>query len=281
MPHDLCKARGWMRRLALGLTVLAAVGAEAQQSKKKAALPTFPDGPNKGRYAVYQHAKFNAWIDATGTPWVQPLDAGKPVGKPFSCHAVSPYYNPEAAHKGRPIAEFISPAPPAVIPATGGKIKLQGKLEEDVPFEVEYEFKGNVIIAAGGCKDHSKVQYPTRFRLLSSFPATHNFTNDTPRAIVEAQTAGLTVELKGEGKKGETQVIPYALAKSLGGNHEYVLIRGPYAPRAVLFKPVGREGSLGGWLYPGRAPWQGFLVLYSNKDQGFSSMKNKVSVQID
>jgi|GEM_PF-6541283 len=152
MPHDLCKARGWMRRLALGLTVLAAVGAEAQQSKKKAALPTFPDGPNKGRYAVYQHAKFNAWIDATGTPWVQPLDAGKPVGKPFSCHAVSPYYNPEAAHKGRPIAEFISPAPPAVIPATGGKIKLQGKLEEDVPFEVEYEFKGNVIIAAGGCK---------------------------------------------------------------------------------------------------------------------------------
>lgn len=47
-------------------------------------LPVFEDGPWKGKFAVYEHANFDFWIDAAGGATVQLKENGKPVGKPFT-----------------------------------------------------------------------------------------------------------------------------------------------------------------------------------------------------
>jgi len=246
------------------------------------ALPTFASGPQAGKHAVYQHEKFSAWFDAKGLLWVQPLDAGKPVGKAFSCLTVEPYYNDKGTTWVRPMKRFQDPPAPVVIPASGGKIRLKGRLEGDVPFTADYEFAGNTIKAAGGCQDKPSTKPPTSFRLLARFAPTHSFPTGTPAAQIEAATRGMTLEVRLKTVKTPPTVYTYSTAiRNLWGPYSAMIVRGAFGPRVITFKPGGREGALHGYIYEGYSPWRGFCAQYITQGKKINLSQNEALMTIE
>jgi len=247
------------------------------------ALPTFASGPHARKHAVYQHEKFSAWFDAKGVLRVQPLDKGKPVGRAFTCLAVEPFYvDKSGTYWARAPKRFLDPSAPSVIPSGGGKIRLKGRLDENIPFTAEFTFSGNTIKASGGCQDNPATTPPTRFRLMARFSPTHSFTNTPPAAQIEAATKGMTLEVRPKTDPNSPTVYPYA-AKilNLAGPYASMIVRGAFGPRVVTFKPVGREGILYGYIYSGYSPWQGFCVQYITQGKKINLTQNESLMTIE
>jgi len=245
-------------------------------------LPVFTSGTNTGKHAVYQHEKFTAWFDAKGILRVQPLDKGKPVGKAFTCLAVEPYYNAKDATWPRSMKRFQDTTPPSVIPASGGKIYLRGRLIDNIPFKAEYTFSGNTIKASGGCADPPSVTPPTYFRLLTYFSATHPLPATTPLAEIEALTRGMTVEARPVASGLPAELHPYSKSiRSLAGPYTVMITRGAFGPRVITHRPVGKEGHLRGYIYTGFKAWQGYYAQYITQGKKINLAHNEAIMVID
>jgi len=245
-------------------------------------LPVFTSGMHTGKHLLYQHEKFVAWIDAKGWLRVQPLDGGKPAGRAFSCLTVEPYYNDKGTTVARPMQRFQDVSAPAVLPASGGKFRLKGRLEENIPFVAEYTFSGNIIKATGGCQDHPSTKPPTNFRLLTRFAPTHSFPQGTPLEKIEAATRGLFVEVIPVGAGGQKIVYPYSVAlPSLYGPYTLMTARGAFGPRVITFKPTGKEGRLHGYIYAGFCPYQGWCVQYITQGKRINLSQNEATMIIE
>jgi hypothetical protein len=243
-------------------------------------LPVFTSGVHTGKHAVYQHEKFTAWFDAKGILWVQPLDKGKPVGKRFTCLAVEPFYSDKGTTPVRPMKRFQDVTPPAVIPS-GGKFRIKGRLELNVPFTADYTFSGNTIKATGGCQDQPSTKPPTSFRLLSRFAPSHDFPATTPVDQVAAATRGMTLEVRLKAT-GESAAYPYSKSiNNLYGPYTVIIARGAFGPRVITFKPVGKEGNLHGYIYEGYRPWQGFCTQYITQGKKINLSQNEASMTIE
>lgn len=274
------KNKMWGGMLAAALMFCAQAMGQAVRDGYAEALPTFTSGPHAGKHAVYQHEKFLAWFDAKGELFVQPLNAGKPVGKAFSCLTVAPYYSAKGTTYTRRMKRFQDFSQPAVIPSKGGKIRIKGRVEDDIPFTADYTFEGNTIQATGGCQDKPNTKPASNFRLLTRFPATHSFPATTPTPEIEAATAGMILELYSTGQS--TVVHPFAKAiRSLHGPYAAMIVRGAYAPRVITFKPTGREGRLQGYIYEGRRPWQGFYVQYITQGKKINLSQNEATMIVE
>jgi hypothetical protein len=271
--------------LLVAVTAAVAAGpAPAPTEKKVETLPTLTNSPYAGKYAVYQHAKFTAWLDAKGMLWVQPLDNHKPVGAAFQCLCVQPYYNDvRGGCPGRPIHQFEDPPAPVVIPATGGKVRLKGWLIEDIPFKVEYEFMDNTIRAAGGCADKPSITPPTNFRLMASFNQLPMLNPQTATLDqIKAATQGMTLEARRKTGPKPNVVIRYGESISeFFGPFETITVRGVFGPRVINFKPHGSEGALCGWIYQGFAPWRGWIVQYITQGQKINLSQNEARLTIE
>ncbi|MCX7887803.1 MAG: hypothetical protein N3B01_11205 [Verrucomicrobiae bacterium] len=272
--------------------LIAAVGAEAvlagappvlpiRKEEFVETLPVFTSGTHSNRHAVYQHEKFLAWITAKGLLYVQPLDAGKPVGRTFSCMCVSPYYAAKGTTYGRRMKDFQEFGQPVVIPSNGGTVRFKGRLEEEVPFAVEYTFEGNCIRARGGCQDRPSTKPPTRFRLLTQFGATHRFKEDTPTEQIKAATAGMTLEVHLlDGKT--TKTYPYWQGlKGIDGPCSEMIVRGVFGPRVLRFKPTGREGQLSGRVYTGFRLCQGYYISYTTQGKKINLRDTEVTMIVE
>ncbi len=247
-----------------------------------AALPTFASGPHARKHAVYQHEKFSAWFDAKGILRVQPLDKGKPVGKAFTCLGVEPYYSAKGTTWVRAMKRFQDTTPPVVIPAGGGKLRLKGRLDENIPFTAEYTFSGNTIKATGGCQDNPYTKPPTYFRLLTRFSPSHSFTNFTSAAEIEAATKGMTLEVRPKATGLPETVYPYSRSiPNLSGPYTAMITRGAFGPRVITHKPVGKEGALHGYIYTGFKAWQGYCAQYITQGKKINLAHNEASVTID
>ncbi|MCX7887804.1 MAG: hypothetical protein N3B01_11210 [Verrucomicrobiae bacterium] len=272
----------WMSA-AMVMGVLVVCGSLPAQTVRDGfveALPVFTSGPHTNKHAVYQHEKFVAWMDGKGVLWVQPLDGGKPVGRAFSCHTVVPYYSAKGATWAREMERFQEPSAPVVIPAKGGKLRIKGRVEGDIPFVAEYTFEGNAVKATGGCQDKPTTKPPSNFRLLTRFAATHRFAVDTPEEQVRVATEGMTLEVR--PLSGSAVVYPYWKAiKTLYGPYSAMIVRGAFGPRVLTFKPTGKEGVLRGYIYENRAPWQGFYVQYITQGKKINLAANEVVLIVE
>ena len=254
---------------------------QLRRDEYAAALPTFSAGPHAGKHAVYEHEKFHAWITAKGSLHVQPLDAGKPVGKPFSCWSVSPYYSAKGTTYGRRVADFQEFGQPVVIPSKGGSIRISGRLVEEIPFTVEYTFEGNTIKARGGCRDRPSTKPSTTFRLITQFAATHRFSAETPTAQIAAATKGMTLEARlADGKSSKTYPYWQGL-RGIAGPCSAMIVRGVFHPRVITFKPTGRTGRLQGYIYTGRRLCQGYYLAYTTQGKKIALSDTEATMIIE
>jgi hypothetical protein len=245
------------------------------------ALPVFTSGVHTGKHAVYLNEKFTAWFDAKGILWVQPLDKGKPVGRAFTCLAVEPYYSDKGTTWVRPMKRFQDVTPPAVIPS-GGKFRIKGRLELNVPFTADYTFSGNTIKATGGCADPPATKPPTSFRLLSRFSPSHGFPATTPVDQVEAATKGMTLEVRPKASGLGPTVYPYSKSiPILYGPYTVMIARGAFGPRVITHKPTGKEGQLHGYIYEGNRPWQGFCAQYITQGKKINLSQNEATMTVE
>jgi hypothetical protein len=255
---------------------------EKAESLVVAKLPTFAKGKYKGKHAVYQTPTFEAVMDDTSTLWIQPLDgSGKKVGKPFVCYHVRPYYvPPNGQQRDRGIASFTNPPQPSEQPE---RIHIEGKLIEEVPFVVEYEFRGNTITAAGGCADVPGLEAPTNFRLLCSFSPSHSIQPEVEqedRVKLLKDCVLVTREVTADGRRKSIRY-PYYETMRFSGNFEEAQVKGLYGPRAIEFSPSPNpEGRLCGYVYSDFCPWQGYVVQYITQGTKINLRKNRTQMTV-
>jgi len=245
-------------------------------------LPTFTKGKYKGKHAVYRAPTFEAVMDAAGALWVQPRDnEGKPVGKAFLCYHVQPYYVPVGGrHYARKIASFEDPPEPCKQP---DRIHLRGKLAEDIPFEVVYEFEGNTITASGGCADVPDLETPTRFRLLSRFPRSHKIPNNMEQDEREKLLKDCILITRETPAKGRPKTFryPYYDTMRFSGTMDKAQVKGLYGQRMIEFKPKsGNEGRLSGYVYSDFCPWEGYIIQYITQGSKINLRKNRATVTV-
>lgn len=264
-----------------GLCAVALVATAEERPTNE--LPTFEDGQSKGMHAVYRHANFIATMDKKGVLAVQPMDKGKAVGVPFVFFQLSPYYVDPAkrGHQNRPVASFDKPGKPTEQPRA---VLLKGLLADDVAFEVEYEFSGNTITVSGGCADPRRIEFPTQFRLSTSFRQSHDIQPQVEQEDREALLKDCVLVTKETmGKRATTFEYPYYNTMRFSGALEDVEVRGAYAPRVVRIQPARTvEGRMVGSIYTNNCPWQGFGVYYHTPDAArINRLRNKITLTID
>jgi len=267
--------------VALGALWGAATDEKAERTPV-AKLPTFTEGKYKGKHAVYRAPTFVAVMDDSSAISVQPLDGkGKPVGKAFVCYHVQPYYVPpnDLQHE-RPIASFEDPPQPSKQPQ---RIYLRGKLVDGVPFEVQYEFDGNTILAAGGCADVAGLEAPTNFRLLCRFPPSHSIAPNVEqedRVKLLKDCILLTREETNEGRHKSCRY-PYYEVMRFSGIFEQAQVKGLYGERVIEFEP-GRnsEGRLCGYIYSDSCPWQGYVIQYITQGTKVDLRRNRAQMTV-
>lgn len=268
------------------MMVLGCLRAGAAEEKTGSAivskLPTFTKGKYKGKHAVYRGLTFEAVMDAAGALWVQPRDNDdKPVGNAFLCYHVAPYCVPVGGRqRARNIASFEDPPEPCKQP---DRIHLKGKLVEDIPFEVVYEFKGNTITASGGCADVPELDSPTNFRLVSRFPRSHRIATDVEQDEREELLKDCILITREETAKGRRKTFryPYYEIMRFSGTMEKAQVKGLYGQRMIEFKPgSGIEGRLCGYVYSGFCPWQGYVIQYITQGTKINLRKNGAEVTV-
>ncbi len=258
------------------IAVLAALTGAAQEA---ATLPVLKEGPWQGQHAVYEGRNFRALVDAGGNLSLQCLENGNPVGKPFSCLRLSCYYRtPKKVHEQpRSVVRFDAPPAPAVQPA---KILLQGVLSDDVQFKLEYEFRNNEIIAAGGCVDPQGIKYPTQFRLNTDLGPNWDIAPAVPQDERKRTLAGCHLILK-ENLNGRTvrSKNPYWEVMRFRGSIQEAEIEGVFGSRTVTLSPKGNS-SMSGWLFWGYCPWQGYTIFWHGPN-GSLALKEKAVLSVE
>ena len=265
--------------VASGLGVSTAGAAEKAAAKTVAKLPTFAQGKWKGVFAVYTHANFDATIDENAVLVIRPKENGKPIGNPFTCYQLSCYYVPPQGHEHyrMPVA-YNDPGAPMEQPK---KIHLKGMLLDDVPFEVEYEFSGNRITAAGGCADPKGIEYPTTFRILSHMRPSHTIQPQVEQPEREKMLLGCVVTTRERvGGRKKRFEYPYHDIMHFSGPLEFVEIKGPYGERQIEMKAFNEEGTLRGYIYSDFCPWQGYSIYYTTQSKEINLNQNRVVMLI-
>ena len=265
--------------LLAALITCAALAKEEPPPVSVKKLPVFKKGQWKGLHAVYTHNYFDATIDALGVLTIKPKDRrGKYVGKPFTCYQLSCYYvPPKSHHKGRPPVLFYNPGEPRDFTnLRDKKITIKGLLKDDVPFELEYEFKNNQITAAGGCADPEAIVYPTHFRIGCHMRKSHNITPQTEQEDREKLLKGCIVETRERvGRRKKRFKYPYHDIMKFHGTLEFVEVKGPYGERVIQMKPRYQEGVLRGYIYNNFCPWQGFYIYYLTQGKEIDLFHNR------
>lgn len=282
--------KNWAHVLVALLLVVTA--AEAQVAQK---LPTFPDGKWKGYYAVYSHPFFDATMDTNGAIWIQPKDAaGKPVGNRFVCYRGHSVYvgTDQLEHPRYPIS-FKEPGAPVLWEATTRAseqpkvLHLRGVLQDNVEFEMLYEFHGNQIVASGGCIDPAGLQPPSRFRVVSVMTASHDIKPNVEQAerkkllkdcMVTARMKTGTIMKRVEFHYAD--VMRFSKDQAGSATVEFAEIKGPYGPRIIQMRAFRKDEYVGLWCYPGFCPYQGFAVFITVPAGKIDLKKKKITMII-
>jgi hypothetical protein len=206
----------------------AASGPAAQPDAIK--LPVFASGDGKGLNALYRAKNFDASLTADRMLTVQPKEDGKPVGKPFVlkfyCH-----YSFDQRAVARDLVSLKQSPTPTLQPQ---KVRISGEYEENVKFEVDYQFSEDGIVVQGGMEEPSKPKHRSAMHWVASFPPSHAIPAGTPEQEVQKRTEGCSLQLRFAG--GESRSVSFG---ELITSQREVLsaeVSGPWSQRKVLIE---------------------------------------------
>jgi hypothetical protein len=231
----------------------AASGPAAQPDAIK--LPVFASGDGKGLNALYRAKNFDASLTADRMLTVQPKEDGKPVGKPFVlkfyCH-----YSFDQRAVARDLVSLKQSPTPTLQPQ---KVRISGEYEENVKFEVDYQFSEDGIVIQGGMEEAARPKHRSALQWAAWFPPSHAIPAGTPEPEIQKLTEGCVVQLRFAG--GEARSVGFW---ELINSQRDVLsaeVSGPWSQRKVLLEsplPKGKGAYSGTfWNYSGGPLYKG------------------------
>lgn len=248
-----------------GAWAAGAFGTWAGDGGDVSKLPVLAAGAGRGCYAIYRHTNFVATMNAGGVLMVQPTEGGTNAGAAVALfYPLCLYKDAKETKQARPVAAYTRVAPPSEQPA---KIRLEGKLADDVEFELEYAFEGNAIVVRGGTRDSSRTPFPTIFRLICTFYPSHAIPPETPQSERERILRDCVLKAKERpaGKGAKEREYRFADSVSIGTAVEWVEVRGPWGARRLRIegdKP-GPKGQLSLHNYAGKCLWEGYDLAFA------------------
>ncbi len=231
----------------------AASGKEAQADAIK--LPVFASGNGKGLNALYRAKNFDASLTADRVLMVQPKEDGKPVGKPFVLR-FSCLYAFDQRSVARDLVSLKQTPAPTLQPQ---KVRISGEYEENVKFEIDYQFSEDGIVVQCSTDEPSKPKHRSALHWSASFPPSHSIPAGTPEREIQKLTEGCVLQLRFAG--GETRSVGFW---ELINSQRDVLsaeVSGPWSQRKVLLEaplPKGKGAYSGTfWNYSGGPLYKG------------------------
>jgi hypothetical protein len=231
----------------------AASGKEAQPDAIK--LPVFASGDGKGLNALYRAKNFDASLTADRVLTVQPKVDGKPVGKPFALRFSCSYVFDQRG-VARDLVSLKQVSPPTLQPQ---KLRISGEYEENVKFEIDYQFSEDGIVVQGTMDEPSKPKHRSALQWSASFPPSHAIPAGTPEPEIQKLTEGCVMQLRfanGEARSAGFWELINSQRDVLSAE-----VSGPWSQRKVLLEaPQPKaKGAYSGtlWNYAGGPLYKG------------------------
>lgn len=233
---------------------------EAAEAAKGPRLPVLRGGPGNGRYAFYQCAQFDAYVDTVGRLSVQPKQNGQSLGAPIVFSHVVLYQKVDGEFHIQTVNGYRNVSPPALNPKTLSFVATTDS-SETVPFKVEYTFADNKISVVTEIVSSRKPSLPCMVRVNSKFPPSYHIgktmdLNEIKRAV---SGASLTHERKGEA----ATVQNFYDSIRLGAVVDQVAIKGPWGPLTVYLESDNRRdgNTTRIYNYSGNPLYDGYALL--------------------
>ncbi|NLF23620.1 MAG: hypothetical protein GX590_10735 [Lentisphaerae bacterium] len=234
-------------------------------------LAGYADGPWEGVNAVYQCPQFVATLRTNLTLFVQPIDNGTNAGAAVEFRFGASYTDPRLANKRNPnvarrVVALKNPPPPTL---RASKIRLQGKLEDDVDFDCQISFQANKATIQCKFRDPKSQSYRTRFACVAEVNRLR-----IPDTLPLDEQARLMPGWKFRLTKTDREKleVPYHRAVGLEagtiGARE-LQAQGPWGKRTVTISSEGEDKkAVGAYFrhYPAYAPHHGYHMIWHLRD---------------
>jgi len=234
-------------------------------------LAGYADGPWAGVNAVYQCPQFVATLRTNLTLLIQPIDNGTNAGAAIEFRFGASYTDPRLANKRNPnvarrVVTLKNPPQPTL---RASKIRLQGKLQDDVDFDYQLSFLGNKATVQCKFRDPKNQAYRTRVERVAEVTRLR-----IPDTLPLDEQARLMPgwKLRLTKTQGEKLEVPYHRAVGLEagaiGARE-VQAQGPWGKRTVTISSEGEDKkAVGAYFrhYPAYAPHHGYHMIWHLRD---------------
>lgn len=248
-------------------------GTGAVKEAAEGKLSAFADGKYKGYNTVYEGDAYDALLRADGVMLIYPKENGERLGKPVQAYMACYYINAQRQHIRRPIIS-LSEAPQPSIEARPPKIRLEGKFEDNVSFDLEFYCKDEKVTIEGSIKDPSGLNPPSYLQNRLQMTPTHKFAETATLNEIKTATDGYTLQIQSEDGR---ETFPFWQAMKSKNIVEELTVTGPWKDKSIRFQtPAAKDRKSGEsyfgrfYIYPDNSPFQGF-ILYR---QAISGLRN-------
>ena len=233
-------------------------------------LAAFADGKYKNYNTVYEGREYDALLRRDGIMLVYPKDKGERLGKPVQVYMACHYVNAQRQHIRRPIVTLSEAPEPAVV-TRPPRLRLRGKFEDNVTFDMEFYLKDDKVTVEGSIKDPRGLEFPSYLQNRLQMTATHKFPETASLDEIKAATDGYELQVKSEEGR---EKFPFWKAMKRINNVEELKVTGPWQHKSIRFQTPAtkdRESSLSHYghfyIYTHNSPFQGFF-LYRRATSG-------------
>ena len=233
-------------------------------------LAAFADGKYKNYNTVYEGREYDALLRRDGIMLVYPKDKGERLGKPVMVYMACHYVNAQRQHIRRQIAS-LSEAPEPSVTNRPPKLRLRGKFEDDVTFDMEFYLKDDKVTVEGSIKDPRGLKFPSYLQNRLQMAATHKFAENASLDEIKTATDGYELQVKSEDGR---EKFPFWKAMKRIQNVEELTVTGPWQHKSIRFQtPAAKDRESGVshyghfYIYTHNSPYQGFF-LYRRATSG-------------
>lgn len=227
-------------------------------------------GRTRQSHAIYEGRKYRAVIDERGFLFVWPMNNGEKVGFPIRMGHHCRKLNTDGSFlkddDGRGVAhrsveKFIDPPAPSRNPE---KVHLKGVRDDNVHWELVYEFSPDYLTAQGWVKDPGSISHASYYWQNFALAPSHEFDRTTSNADRKKATANckLTADLRGKGSES----FDYASSQSLGKLITSAKVAGHYEPFTVSFDVVESDKWARLQHYDGMPLYNGYNLRARMRD---------------
>jgi len=231
-------------------------------------LSVFSDGKWRGYNTIYEGPMYDAVLNTKGTLIIYPKDAkGERIGKHLTA-ALHCYYTEKniGRHSHRKIVSIEEPPKP-VHSKRPIQVRLKGKFDDNVAFDVEFDCEDDKVSVEGGIKDPPGIKFPSRYHSRIHMPAIYNPGPDDNPDEIKGKFANYNISVRSDDG---TEIHPYHIPLKSKKQVKDIRIKGPWGTKQLRIETPGiknretKETDYGTfWVYSSNPAYRGYYMMRS------------------